>query len=292
MTLIDNVYLLCGNSLEMLRTLEANSVMAVISDPPYGTTELSFDKLAVDWAMFWTEANRVSVENAVFALFSAQPFTTDLINSNRSHFRYDLVWCKTMGTRFLDANKMPLRAHENILIFAPSFHGKGNPKTSTFNPQKTPGKPYQRTRWNETRGNRAAHYNSTADPFKPTLNHSGERYPLDWLIYSNGNNHNEHPSQKPLALMEWLVATYSNPGDLILDPFMGSGTTGVAAVKLGRKFIGIEIDEGYFEIAKRRISEALAQPPLFRLTPLAADAAGPGTAEQMELPAAPLKSNG
>lgn len=115
---------------------------------------------------------------------------------------------------------------------------------------------------------------------------------MDWLIYSNGNNHNEHPSQKPLALMEWLVATYSNPGDLILDPFMGSGTTGVAAVKLGRKFIGIEIDEGYFEIAKRRISEALAQPPLFRLTPLAADAAGPGTAEQMELPAAPLKSNG
>jgi len=92
--------------------------------------------------------------------------------------------------------------------------------------------------------------------------------------------------------MLWLIQNYTQPGDLILDPFMGSGTTGVAAVKLGRKFIGIEIDEGYFEIAKRRISEALAQPPLFRLTPLAADAAGSGAGEQLELPAAPLKSNG
>jgi len=251
-----------GNCLEVMKKLETGSVDAVITDPPYNMTRLDYDKSILDWSLLWNEINRVGKENSINALFSAQPFTTDLIMSNRKKFRYEIIWCKTMGTRFLDANKMPLRAHETILIFTLPCHGKGNLKTSTYNPQFTSGLPYKRFHRHDGRGNRASHYNSSTDPFKPTINEDGKRYPFDWIIFSNNNNGNKHPSQKPLGLMKWLILTYSNPGDTVLDFCMGSGTTGVAAVQLERRFIGIEIDPAYFEIAKKRIEQAQLQIPM------------------------------
>jgi site-specific DNA-methyltransferase (adenine-specific) len=250
-----------GDCLKIMKTLPDKSIDCVVTDPPYNMTELGYDKRPLDWEALWPELKRVLKSNGVIALFSAEPFTTDLIVSNRSDFRYDLIWCKTMGTRFYDANKMPLRAHETILIFAPSFHGAGNPKTSTYNPQFWFSEPYYRKhqkheKWAASRTN---HYNNCSDPLKAAESPDGRRYPLDWLVFSNGNNGNVHPSQKPLDLISWLVSTYSNPCDCVLDFTMGSGTTGIACVQTGRNFIGIEIDPTYFSIAEKRITESQQQ---------------------------------
>jgi site-specific DNA-methyltransferase (adenine-specific) len=253
-----SVELILGDCLQVMRTLEAGSVDAVITDPPYGTTQLSFDKVGIDWASYWSATFEAIHDRATVAMFAQQPFATDLIVSNRKYFRYELIWCKTMGQGFLSANKQPLRAHENILIFTPTFpDNKKGAKTTTYNPQWWYDRPYTRK---HPRGIR--HYNHPLDMSKPTEHADGRRYPLSWQIVSNGNNNNVHPTQKPLELVEYLVKMYTNPGDTVLDPFMGSGTTAVACVQAGRNFIGIEIDPVYFATAQRRIEAAQAQPAL------------------------------
>ncbi|MFB9081472.1 DNA-methyltransferase [Deinococcus wulumuqiensis] len=222
---------------------------SVIVDPPYGTTALDFDQTPIDWAAWWAEVHRVTKETAVIVCFAADLFTVDLIQSNRKNYRYRLVWEKTMPTGFLDANRRPLRAHEDILIFARRFKG------STYNPQKTAGEPYGKP----VRSS-ANHYSASQNILSE--NPTGERHPTTVLKCANPNNSTEHPTQKPEDLLMWLVSSYSLPGDKILDPFMGSGTTGAAALKLGRQFVGIELDEKYYHVAKRRIEAAHAQPAL------------------------------
>lgn len=246
-----SVQLYCGDCLEVLPTLQAGSVDAVVTDPPYGTTDIAWDK-GHDWDTWWAEIERMLAPNSLTICFSAQPFTTDLINSNRRRFLYELIWCKTMGMGFLDANKRPLKAHENILVFGPSWYGQACRKLSTYNPQWNQGKPYVKARGED----KCAQYAKT---HAATTENDGRRHPLDYITFSNGNNHSEHPTQKPVDLMAWLIRSYSNEGDTILDPFMGSGTTGVACVQTGRNFIGIEIDPMYFAIAQRRIAEAQQQ---------------------------------
>lgn len=246
-----------GNCIDLMRTLPDNSVDALISDPPYGTTALAFDRQPIDWAAWWAQAKRITKPTAPIVLFAQQPFTTDLICSNRKMFRYLLVWQKTMPTGFLDANARPLRAHEDILIFAHSGTQGTNKKRPTYNPQKTAGEAYKRNRRPD---DMAEHYKSSS------MRQSGEyegRHPTTVIEFSNhngaywGNTQQtvKHPTAKPLDLMRWLVATYSNPGDTVLDPFAGSGTTGVACVQLGREFIGVELDATYHALASQRIAE-------------------------------------
>ncbi len=257
-----------GDCLEIMRTLPDNSIDAIVTDPQYNTTELDYDKRPLDWSAIWIELKRILKSNGIVVLFSAEPFTTDLIMSNRAEFRYYLIFCKTMGTRFFDSKIKPLRAHENILIFAPSFHGAGNLNTSTYNPQFTKGKPYYRKHLKSEKwgSNRSNHYSSCSDPNMASQS-DGKRYPLDWQLFSNGNGDADHvhPSQKPLDLMTWLVMTYSNPGETVLDFTMGSRTTGVACVQTGRNFIGMEIKEDYFKAAEKRIHDAQQQPNLFQV---------------------------
>ncbi|GGB84975.1 DNA-methyltransferase [Deinococcus soli (ex Cha et al. 2016)] len=245
-----------GNCIDLMRTLPDQSIDALISDPPYGTTALKFDQAKIDWEAWWREVERITKPTTPIVLFAQQPFTTDLIVSNRKMFRYLLVWQKTMPTGFLDANARPLRAHEDILVFAHRGTVGSNKNRPTYNPQKVAGEMRKKTR----QAVRADHYSDTPRIPEGTYN---DRHPTSVIQFSNHNgvvygdttDYIAHPTAKPVDLMRWLVATYSNPGDVVLDPFTGSGTTGVACVQLGREFIGMELDATYHALASQRIAE-------------------------------------
>lgn len=173
------------------------------------------------------------------------PFSADLVNANRKHFRYEWIWQKSQGTGFLNANRMPLKIHENILIFYD--------KLPTYNPQKTEGKPYNRGLTHKDSSNyRTLNAFTTESP-------DGSRYPVDVIKFPQCNCTSEkpvHPTQKPVPLLEYLIKTYTNESETVLDNCMGSGSTGVACLNTNRNFIGIELDENYFRIAKERIEKA------------------------------------
>lgn len=184
----------------------------------------------------------------VIALFSQLPFSVDLINANRKQFRYEWVWEKSQGTGHLNANKMPLKIHENILIFYD--------KLPTYNPQKIYKNPYFRSKHNTSSSNYGKY------DFHETISIDGSRYPVDIIKFSQVNCSSEisyHPTQKPVDLLEYLIKTYTNEGETVLDNCAGSGSTGVACVNTNRNFIGIELDEHYFQVAKERIANAQNQ---------------------------------
>lgn len=233
-----------------------DSVNAIITDPPYYSTNLEFDKKPqVNWIDLFQELHRVCKYDGAIVVFSQQPFTTDLINANRENFRYEIIWEKSLAMGFLNANKRPLRAHENILIFSSKGHGKYNPqKTKLYPPPKNP-----RVRRNN---HKAPHYGRQRTGASVHVD-DGTRYPRSVLKYKNvlrswGNKHAIHPTQKPLDLVKWLVLTYTDLGDTVFDPFAGSGTTACAAIETGRKYIACERDEKYFYHAKKRIEEVTA----------------------------------
>jgi len=247
-----------------MKDIPDKSIDLILCDLPYGTTRLEWDK-PIPFEPLWEQYNRIIKDNGAIVLFSAQPFTTDLINSNRKMFRYEIIWEKTMRTGFYNAKKMPLRIHENILVFYKHL--------PTYNPQKHQLSdeyikqhlvPIGRSRKN-------SNFAITSGKFVGTVskeafeNYSyidtAERYPTDVVKFSNwngvlfGNNIKavKHPTQKPLPLIEYIVKTYSNDGDIVLDNCMGVGTTGIACKNLNRNFIGFELREDFFEIAKNRI---------------------------------------
>lgn len=241
-----------GDAFQLMRELPPNSIDAIITDPPYGTTDISWDH-RIDLVAWWLEADRVIKENGVIAMFSQQPFTTDLINSNRKHFRYELVWRKNCPVGFLDANIRPMRIHENILIFSKYFRrsNRGKRAASTYNPQFTLGKPYK----SNGKALNTAHYGQT-NSTKPKVN-TGYRYPVDVLDYpSRTGEKSLHPTQKNLDLVKWLVLTYTNENEVVLDPFAGSGTTLLACQQTGREGIGFELSQEYCNIAIGRLSES------------------------------------
>lgn len=239
-----------GDCLEVMRQFPDAHFDALISDPPYGTTALAFDQIAIDWPAFWAQAHRVVKPTGVIVMFAADLFTVDLIQSNRKHYRYRLVWEKTMTTGFLDANRRPLRAHEDVLIFARRF------AESTYNPQRWEAGRLQNAQGRKTQ----QHYGQIADPNVEQVR-TTDRYPVSVLHFAGEPTTGRcHPTQKPLDLMQWLTATYTNPGDHVLDPFAGSGSTGAACVALRRDFVGIELDSTYHAIAERRVRHA--QPAL------------------------------
>lgn len=226
-----------GDFRDVVPTLALAPRTLLLTDPPYGTTDLVWD-ISINLEEFWTIC-----DTNVAIVFTAQPFTTDLIISNRQQFRYELIWHKTMSAGFLSANKRPLRSHENIIVFAKQF------KEIVFNPQMELGTPYKKTNRQVTR---SSHYNkirAISNEWKYG------RYPKSVQFHSNANANSFHPTQKPVGLLMWLILTYSNPGECILDPFMGSGSTLVSAKNTGRHAIGIEQEERYCEIAVRRLAQ-------------------------------------
>lgn len=236
--------LMNGDCLEMMSWIPDGSVDMVLCDLPYGTTQNKWDSvvpLAPLWAQYW----RVAKESAPIVLLAQTPFDKVLGVSALSELRYEWIWEKTAATGFLNAKKAPLKAHENILVFYR--------KPPQYDPQMTAGHVIKRVAATHT--NHSSNYGKqmTRKPYEST-----ERYPRSVQKFAKDNRlTNEHPTQKPVALMEYLIRTYTNPGDTVLDNTMGSGTTGVAAVNTGREFIGIERDDKYFAIAQQRIDIAV-----------------------------------
>jgi len=231
--------LIQGDCLERMKEIPGGSVDMVLADPPYGTTACKWDSI-IPLEPMWDQLRRIIKPNGAIVMTASQPFTTTLIASNMKMFRYDLTWVKSQGTGFYNANRMPLRAHEDVCIFYSSL--------PTYNPQKTPGRPYT-----QKRGSASDIY--IGKDLCVTENKTGERHPLSWREFKKDNG-KIHPTQKPVALMEYLIKTYTHEGETVLDFTMGSGTTGVACKNLNRKFIGIELDHEYFNIALERIEAA------------------------------------
>jgi len=232
--------LINGDCLEELKNIESGSVDMVLTDPPYGTTACKWDSI-IPLEPMWEQLKRVIKPNGAIVLTAANPFTSVLICSNLKIFRQSLVWEKTLFTNFAMVKKQHAKKHEDIVVFYK--------KQPTYNPQMETGQPYADKPRARTMG-----VTKNALPDKNAINNEGTRYPSSVQKFSNGNNGNVHPTQKPVALMEYLIKTYTNEGETVLDFTMGSGTTGVACKNLNREFIGIELDKGYFDIAKDRIN--------------------------------------
>ena len=220
------------------------SVDMILSDLPYGTTRNKWDSI-IHLEKLWEQYERVIKDNGAIVLTAQPPFDKVLSCSNLKLFRYEWIWEKTSATGHLNAKKMPLKAHENILVFYK--------KLPTYNPQKTTG--HQRkvsTAEHKRNSKLSTNYNS----YKPTGYDSTERYPRSVLTYPNDKQKEAlHPTQKPVALFEYLIKTYSNVGETVLDNCMGSGTTAIACLRNGRRFIGFEIDQEYCRIANERIEK-------------------------------------
>jgi site-specific DNA-methyltransferase (adenine-specific) len=232
------VNLMQGECLEMMAEIPDNSIDMVLVDLPYGTTACKWDSI-IPFDKLWEHYYRVCKENAAMVFTSVQPFTTSLIASNINDYRYEWIWEKPQGTNPMSAKVMPLKNHENIAVFYR--------KKPTYNPQMWYSTPY--SGFSSETAKIGEVYNSAKSKHRD--NPDGSRYPK--TIIKCKQDKGLHPTQKPLELMQYLVKTYTDLGDTVLDNTMGSGTTGVAALNLNRNFIGIELDKDYFEIAKARI---------------------------------------
>ncbi len=236
-----------GDCLEVMKDIEDKSINMILCDLPYGITARNKWDIVIPFDKLWEHYNRIIKDNGAIVLFGSGMFTSSLMQSNSKMWRYNLIWHKTTPTGFLNANRMPLRAHEDIVVFYKSL--------PTYNPQKTNG--------HERKVSKAEHKRNskkTEDYGEHGLTtyDSTERYPTSILTFATDKQKEAlHPTQKPVELLEWLIKTYTNEGEVILDNCMGSGSTGVAAINTNRSFIGIELDEGYFEIAENRIEEAV-----------------------------------
>ena len=238
-----SIKLLQGDCLELMKDIPDGSVDMILADLPYGTTKLKWDEI-IPFEPLWEQYERIIKDNGAIVLTASQPFTSALVMSNPKLFRYEWVWEKTMASNFALARKQPFKKHENILVFYK--------KQPTYNPQMEEGKPYVDKR--ET-GVRNASVGTSANVKRVPIKNNGTRFPSSVQKYSNGNNSNVHPTQKPVPLFEYLIKTYTNEGETVLDNCMGSGTTAIAAINTNRNFIGFELDENYYNVAQDRIKK-------------------------------------
>ena len=239
---LDTVY--CGDCMELMQEIPDKSVDMIFCDLPYGVTRNKWDSI-LPFDKLWLHYKRIIKENGIIILTATQPFATDLINSNREWFRYDLIYEKTLGSGFLNAKRMPMRYHEHILIFynkLPKYNpimGKGNRKKGI----------------NKSRDNGSNYGKKTK--FDYVYDDEGKRYPKSIIKISTGDRTKEqfHPTGKPLELLRYLIKTYTDEEDIVLDNCLGGGTTAVACKQLRRHFIGIEKEEKYYKIANQRLSQ-------------------------------------
>lgn len=236
----ENAWLMFGDCLERMKEIPDGSVDMILCDLPYGTTACKWDSI-IPLDKLWSEYLRVAKLNAAIVLTAQAPFDKVLWSSMPSLFRYEWIWEKTHATGYLNAKKMPMKAHENIMVFYR--------RLPIYNPIMTYG--HERKKATK-RGDTTPVYGKQS--FSPIEYDSTERYPRSVQLFASDKQKSAlHPTQKPVALMEYMVKTYTNEGGLVLDSCMGSGTTGVACMNTGRRFIGIEMDPTYYGIACGRI---------------------------------------
>ena len=240
------VQLYKGDCLELMKNIPSGSVDAIICDPPYGTTACKWDRV-INFDLMWEQLNRIIKPNGAIVLFGSEPFSSALRMSNIKNYKLDLKWVKSRPTGHLNAKRMALKNIEDIIIFYR--------KQPTYNPQFTKGKP-NNIKDGEARESKAT--NNIYRAFKNSVHIKTEKKYPKQNLYFNQNDPRKilHPTQKPVELMEYLIKTYTNENETVLDFTMGSGSTGVACVNTFRNFIGIEMDKNYFNIATKRIEEA------------------------------------
>jgi site-specific DNA-methyltransferase (adenine-specific) len=234
--------ILLGDCLELMKDIPNGSIDMILCDLPYGTTKNKWDEV-ISFNDLWNNYKRVIKENGAIVLFGSQPFTTDLINSNRKDFRYEIIWDKKMVTGFATCKVQPMKCHENIIVFYS--------KKPTYNPQlRAVKKPFGKI----LDGVKSENYGDLVNNGK-----RGVGYPKTIIEFSKPNNlskdGNLHPTQKPIGLIEWLVKTYTNENDLVLDNCAGSGTTSIACLNTNRQFIVMEKEQKYYDIILNRVGD-------------------------------------
>lgn len=238
-----------GDCLYLMKDINDKSIDMILCDLPYGTTRNRWDTV-IPFDELWKQYKRIIKDHGAICLFGQEPFASLLRVSNLKMFKYDWIWEKSKASGFLSAKKRPLSAHEVVSVFYK--------KMPTYNPQFTEGKPYVREFKKGQQGSQTGSYNRVSNPLK-TRKSDGKRYPRSVQKFTTSefdDFHGSHPTQKPVALLEYLIKTYTREGETVLDNCMGSGSTGVACVNTNRNFIGMELDPKYFEIAKERINKA------------------------------------
>ena len=234
---MNDVQLYHGDCLEVMKDIPDKSIDMILCDLPYGTTWQKWDNI-INFEMLWKEYNRIIKDNGAIVLFSSQPFTTKLINSNLKNYKYSWYWIKNIKGNYLNAKRQPLRQMEEINVFNKhKYYPQGITKVNKI-------------------GKSGGGARITLKNYSDTWFQENTGYPSN-ILYYDLDKEKFHPTQKPVALLEYLIKTYTNEGQTVLDNCMGSGSTGVACVNTGRKFIGIELDDKYFEIAENRLKEAV-----------------------------------
>jgi site-specific DNA-methyltransferase (adenine-specific) len=236
----ENIKLYNGDCLELMKDIPDGSIDMILCDLPYGTTQCKWDNI-IPFEPLWEQYNRIIKNNGAIVLFGTEPFSSTLRLSNLKNYKYDWIWDKVKGTGFLNAKRQPMRNHELLSVFYK--------KQCLYNPQKTFGHKLKKS------------YRSKelqTDVYGEMKNdytyESTERYPRSIQVFpTDTQNSSLHPTQKPVALCEYMIKTYTNENEIVLDNCLGSGSTEIAAINLNRKFIGMELDNTYFNIAKERI---------------------------------------
>ena len=232
--------LINDNCLDAMTSFATNSIDLVVCDLPYGTTQCKWDTV-IDLDSMWKQLHRIGKENCAYVMFAAQPFTSILTMSNVNNFKYSWVWEKSKATNYLNAKKQPMRAHEDILVFYR--------KQPTYNPKMVKGDPYNKGTAHRPTDVYGSQTSTTVK------SEDGLRYPRSVQYFRTAESEGKlHPTQKPVELLKYLIETYSNPGDTVLDHTMGSGSTGQAAKETNRNFIGIELDHEYYRVASERLA--------------------------------------
>lgn len=247
--------LMQGDCLELMKSIPDNSIDMILCDLPFGTSACKWDSV-ISITDLWTEYNRIIKDNAAIVLFRSEPFSSIMRTSNLKMYKYDWKWEKPNGANFLNFKYQPAKVHEDIMVFgkmATSYSKKGNMK---YFPIMQEGRPYT-----QMSGKQRNEYgnSSVRSPIKQVVtDNDGTRYPRSIQKFALDSS-KLHPTQKPVALLEYLIKTYTSEGETVLDNCMGSGSTGVACVNTGRSFIGMELDEQYFKTAKSRIKFAISE---------------------------------
>jgi site-specific DNA-methyltransferase (adenine-specific) len=258
------INLLHGDCLELMKSIPDKSIDSIITDPPYGTTACKWDSV-IPFDLMWEQLNRIIKDNGAIVLFGSEPFSSALRMSNIKNYKYDWIWHKNMGGGFAMAKKQPLKRHEIISVFY-TKQCNYNPQMESYS-ESTKKRFKQGERINidkQKQKNTGEVINIKRTEYN--IDYNKGTYPTSVKFYKRphtANGNSLHPTQKPIELIEYLVKTYTNENETVLDFTMGSGTTGIACKNLNRKFIGIEMDDKYFEIAKKRIENHIVIKELF-----------------------------
>lgn len=244
--------LIHGDCLEVMKKIPSKSIDMILCDLPYGVTAKNKWDNVIPFDELWDAYKRIIKDNGAIVLFGQDKFTAQCMLSNKQWHRYNLIWKKVLPSGFLNANRMPLREHEDIMVFYK--------KLPVYNPQKVKGNPCHKKGKAVGKNNDEILNNHNYGDFKVVETEGDMKFPTSILEFAKPHpSVAVHPTQKPVELLEWLIKTYTNEGALVLDNCMGSGSSGVACINTGRDFIGIELDEDYFNTAEERIKNSIKQ---------------------------------